>query len=75
VESTDEFGDWWDHLTAEEQASLRAYVKLLEEFAVALKHPIGGDKTGNERRYETFVPMADKISDRHLEQLHEEGEI
>ena len=25
--------------------------------------------------YDTFVPMADKIYDRHLEQLHKEGEI
>ena len=39
VEFTDEFGNWWDHLTAEEQASVRAYVKLLEEYGVALKHP------------------------------------
>ncbi len=114
VEFTDEFGDWWDHLTAEGQASVRAYVKLLEEYGVALKHPycsgvatskhdhmrelrvqhagrpyrilyafdprrtaillIGGDKTGNDRWYDTFVPMADKIYSRHIEQLHLEGE-
>lgn len=36
---------------------------------------IGGEKTGNDRWYDTFVPMADKIYDRHLEQLHKEGEI
>jgi len=114
VEFTDEFGNWWDHLAAEEQASVRAYVKLLEEYGVALKHPycsgvetskhdhmrelrvqhagrpyrvlyafdprrtailpIGGDKTGNDRWYNTFVPMADKIYSRHLAQLHKEGE-
>lgn len=39
VEFTDEFGDWWDRLTPEEQSSVRAYVKLLEEYGVALKHP------------------------------------
>jgi len=39
AEFTDEFGNWWDHLTAEEQAGVRAYVKLLEEYGVALKHP------------------------------------
>ena len=27
---------------------------------------IGGDKTGNERWYETFVPMADRLYERHL---------
>lgn len=115
VEFTDEFGDWWDRLDAEEQASVRAYVKLLEDFGVALRHPycsgvetsrhdhmrelrvqhagrpyrvlyafdprrtamllIGGDKTGNDRWYETFVPLADKIYDRHIEQLNQEGEI
>ena len=35
---------------------------------------IGGDKTGNDRWYDTFVPMADKIYSRHLAQLHKEGE-
>jgi len=115
VEFTDEFGEWWESLTAEEQASVRAYVKLLEEYGVALKHPhcsgvetsrhkhmrelrvqhagrpyrvlyafdprriamllVGGDKTGNDRWYETFVPIADKIYDRHLEQLNQEGDL
>jgi hypothetical protein len=115
VEFTDEFGNWWDHLTEEEQASVRAYVKLLEEYGVALKHPycsavatskhdqmrelrvqharrpyrilyafdprrtavllIGGEKTGQDRWYDTFVPLADKIYSRYLEQLQQEGEI
>jgi hypothetical protein len=115
IEFTDEFGEWWDHLTAEEQASVRAYVKMLEEYGVTLMHPycsgietskhahmrelrvqhagrpyrvlyafdprrtaillIGGDKTGNDRWYDTFVPLADKIYSRHLEQLRSEGDI
>jgi hypothetical protein len=114
VEFTDEFGEWWDHLTAQEQANVRAHVKLLEEYGVALKHPycsavetskhghmrelrvqhagrpyrvlyafdprrvaillIGGDKTGNDRWYDTFVPLADRIYSRHLEQLKDEGD-
>ena len=113
VEFTDEFGAWWDGLTAGEQESVRAYVRLLAEFGVALKHPycsgvtgskhshmrelrvqhqgrpyrvlyafdprraalllIGGDKTGNDRWYEVFVPIADRIYDEHLEQLRAEG--
>jgi hypothetical protein len=36
---------------------------------------IGGDKTGNNRWYDTFVPVADKIYDGHIEQLKKEGEI
>jgi hypothetical protein len=34
---------------------------------------IGGDKTGNDRWYEEFVPMADRIYERHLEELRREG--
>jgi hypothetical protein len=29
---------------------------------------IGGDKTGNDRFYEEFVPMADDIYDQYLEE-------
>ena len=34
---------------------------------------IGGDKTGNNRWYEEFVPQADAIYDAHLEVLKLEG--
>ena len=30
---------------------------------------IGGDKTGQDRFYEVYVPMADAISDQHMEEL------
>jgi hypothetical protein len=30
---------------------------------------IGGDKTGNNRWYEEYVPLADAIDDRHLSEL------
>ena len=30
---------------------------------------IGGDKTGNDRWYEEFVPVADKLFDEHLATL------
>lgn len=33
---------------------------------------IGGDKTGNDRWYEEFVPIADALYDRHLEALKKE---
>jgi len=36
---------------------------------------IGGDKTGNDRWYEEFVPRADKLYDDHLEHLLKEGQI
>ncbi|MGD0568971.1 MAG: type II toxin-antitoxin system RelE/ParE family toxin [Candidatus Sulfotelmatobacter sp.] len=34
---------------------------------------IGGDKTGNNRWYEEFVPRADRIYAEHLKQIVEEG--
>lgn len=115
VEFTDEFLTWWEGLTPAEQASVRAYVKLLEEEGVALKFPycsgvvtsrhdhlrelrvqhagrpyrvlyafdprriaillLGGEKGGDDRWYATFVPIADKIYEQHLEQLGREGAI
>ena len=34
---------------------------------------IGGKKTGNDRWYEKFVPIADKLYDQHLNALKKEG--
>lgn len=34
---------------------------------------IGGDKTGDGRFYEAFVPVADVLYDQHLAQLKKEG--
>lgn len=36
---------------------------------------IGGDKTGDDRWYNTHVPIADYLYDEHLEQLRKEGLI
>lgn len=36
---------------------------------------IGGDKTGNDRWYETFVPVADHLLDEHVKELRKEGRI
>ncbi len=36
---------------------------------------IGGDKTGNDRFYEEYVPVADVLYDEHLEELRKEGLI
>ena len=35
----------------------------------------GGDKTGNDRFYEEYVPVADNLYDEHLEELRKEGLI
>jgi hypothetical protein len=32
---------------------------------------IGGDKTGNSRWYEVFVPVADRLYERHLKELEQ----
>ena len=34
---------------------------------------LGGDKTGDDRWYETNVPVADRLYDKHLELLRKEG--
>lgn len=36
---------------------------------------IGGDKTGNDRFYEDYVPVADRLYDAHLAELKQEGLI
>jgi len=36
---------------------------------------IGGDKTGDDRFYDVFVPIADRLYDEHLELLRKEGLI
>ena len=36
---------------------------------------IGGDKTGSDRFYEEYVPVADALYDRHLKELRKEGFI
>lgn len=36
---------------------------------------IGGDKTGDDRFYETYIPVADRLYDEHLEELRKEGLI
>ncbi len=39
VEYTDEFGDWWNGLTSEEQIELAAKVRLLEQHGPVLPRP------------------------------------
>jgi hypothetical protein len=36
---------------------------------------IGGDKTGNDRFYEEYIPIADRLYDIYLEELRQEGLI
>lgn len=39
VEYTDEFGKWWESLSAEEQEDVNAVVILLQRFGPALRFP------------------------------------
>ena len=34
---------------------------------------IGGDKTGDDRFYERFIPVADRLYDDHVDALRKEG--
>jgi hypothetical protein len=112
VEYTDEFENWWNSLSEEEQEEIAAKVELLEERGPTLGRPhadvittsrhshmkelrgkvderhlrvlfafdprrhalllIGGDKTEDLKWYDKFVPLADDLFDKHLEQLERE---
>ena len=115
VEYTDEFGEWWDSLSEDEQISIDASVQLLIQHGANLRFPhssgvndskhshmrelrtqhqgspyrtlyafdprrtaillIGGDKTGDKRWYDVYIPIADKLYDDHINELKEEGLI
>ncbi len=36
---------------------------------------VGGDKTGDDRWYEAYVPVADRLYDEHVEELRREGKL
>ena len=36
---------------------------------------LGGDKSGDDRWYEKFVPVADRLYDQHLDELKKEGKL
>lgn len=57
VEYTDEFGDWWESLTADEQESIAVSVHLLEDRGPSLGFPhssaINGSRHGHMRELRT----------------------
>ena len=57
VEYTDEFGDWWESLSADEQESVAVSVRLLEERGPSLGFPhsrgINGSRHGHMRELRT----------------------
>ncbi len=65
VEYTDEFEAWWHTLAESEQGKVDARVGLLMERGA-------GDKTGDDRWYETNVPLADRLFERHLKTIEKE---
>ena len=115
VEFTDQFGEWWQTLTEDQQDDIAHSVGLLTELGPALGFPysskvngsrhthmrelrtqsggrplrtlfafdplrtaillLGGDKTGDDRWYEKFVPKADQLYDKHLSELKKEGRL
>jgi len=36
---------------------------------------MGGDKTGDDRWYDSHISVADQLYDKHIEQLRKEGLI
>ena len=114
MEYTDEFEQWWDSLSENEQGRVNARVRLLEERGPNLGFPfssqikasrfpemrelraqvggdplrilyafdcrraaillVGGDKTGDERWYDVYVPIADRLFEEHLKTIEREKE-
>lgn len=115
VEYTNEFDEWWNGLTEDEQDRISKSIELLIERGPNLRFPhssavessrhskmrelrvqsggspirifyafdprrnaillIGGDKTGNNRFYVEYVPVADRLYDDYLDELRQEGLI
>jgi hypothetical protein len=115
VENTDEFKEWWDGLSEDQQDDITAIVNLLETQGPQLPFPyssgiegskhfhmrelriqskgkpirvfyafdprrtaillIGGEKTGDNRFYETMIPIADRLYDDYLVEIKKEGLI
>ncbi len=77
VEYTDIFGSWWQELVRELRVQHKGMpIRVLYAFdprRVALLL-LGGSKKGNERWYQAFVPVAEKLYDQHLEHIRTEGQ-
>jgi hypothetical protein len=67
VEYTDEFEQWWNSLDEQEQEEIDRKVHPRRS-AILL---VGGDKTGDAGWYDRYVPVADDLFDKHLQELEE----
>jgi hypothetical protein len=77
VEYTDEFGAWYEELAEAVQDDIDRVVGILEAKGPQVPFPyillIGGDKTGDNRFYDTMIPVADRLYDEYIEELRKEG--
>jgi hypothetical protein len=51
VEYTDEFGDWWNDISEDEQDSVAAKVQLLEQLGPQLPHPHSSGTNGSRHSH------------------------
>jgi len=51
VEYTDQYGEWWDGLSADEQDSIARVVRLLEERGPTLPFPYSSGVEGSRHRH------------------------
>lgn len=112
IKRTDEFKEWWENISVNEQDSVTAVVGLLEDHGPLLRFPhssdvrgsrhgrmrelrikargrqlrvfyafdarrsaillIGGDKRGDDRFYQTYVPLADRLYEEYLDEMKRE---
>ena len=78
VEFTDQFEQWWDQLSMEEQAAIDVTVEVLQERGPGLGRPlvdtVKGSRHANMKELRPRGPVADRLFDEHLETLQREEE-
>ncbi len=62
VEFTDQFGEWWENLSEEEQEAIAAVVEILQEHGPGLRRPLVGPiETSRHANMKELMPPAGNI--------------
>ena len=67
VEFTDEFEEWWNSLSEDEQVEISAKVELLEEHGPVLPRPHADVITSS--RHSNMKELRGKVNEKHLRVL------
>ena len=84
VEYTDQFEEWWESLSVDEQAAIDVAIEVLQEKGPGLGRPlvdtVKGSRHSNMKELRPggfirilFVAVADRLFDEHLVEVGEVG--